>query len=115
METIVHKPWGSEVIWAQAEGYVGKTINIFAGRRLSRQYHEHKTETIRIVRGRMLLELGIPGADDFQYFIMNPGDSFHIAQGLVHRMCGISDVELTEVSTDFLDDVVRLEDDYNRQ
>ena len=32
---VVPKPWGSEVIWAQTEAYVGKVLNIDAGKRLS--------------------------------------------------------------------------------
>ena len=42
------------------------------------------------------------------------GDTIHIPPGTVHRMTGIEDCEIVEVSTPELDDVVRLEDRYGR-
>ena len=45
---------------------------------------------------------------------MKPGDVFHIAPGVLHRMTGIEDCDIVEVSTPELDDVVRLEDRYGR-
>ena len=43
------------------------------------------------------------------------GQSFHVTPGTIHRFCAhFGDVELAEVSTPELDDVVRLEDDYDR-
>jgi D-lyxose ketol-isomerase len=46
---------------------------------------------------------------------MLPGDSIHVPPTTVHRMSAFDgDVVLVEVSTPEVDDVVRLEDDYNR-
>ena len=43
------------------------------------------------------------------------GQSFHVTPGTIHRFSAeFGDVELAEVSTPELDDVVRLEDDYDR-
>ena len=42
----VEKPWGHELIWAETEEYVGKTLHIRAGEALSLQYHEQKDETM---------------------------------------------------------------------
>ena len=53
---IVEKPWGHEKIWAIVDGkYLGKTINIKGGHRLSRQYHVKKEETIYVVEGTLHL------------------------------------------------------------
>ena len=46
---------------------------------------------------------------------MKPGDAFHIPTGLRHRMIAVEDCDVFEVSTPFLDDVVRLEDRYGRE
>jgi quercetin dioxygenase-like cupin family protein len=46
--------------------------------------------------------------------VMVEGDSVHITPGTVHRMTAITDVDILEVSTPDLDDVVRLEDRYGR-
>ena len=45
---------------------------------------------------------------------MKPGDVFHITPGTLHRMTGIEDCDILEVSTPELEDVVRLEDRYGR-
>lgn len=109
---IVDKPWGHEEIWAETARYAGKFLIIRAGEMLSRQYHERKEETICVLEGTLLLELG-RGPD--QRLKLQPGESFHVLPGTVHRFCaGAGDVRLVEVSTPELDDVVRLEDKYNR-
>lgn len=112
---IVDKPWGFEAIWAQTDDYVGKMLHIVKSNRLSRQYHEIKEETIHVLEGLLTLEIGHPDADTFQVLKMNPGETFHITPGLIHRFCAYdSDVKICEVSTPHLSDVVRLEDDYSR-
>jgi len=46
---------------------------------------------------------------------MKPLDTFHCSPKTVHRMIAVSDVDVVEVSTPELDDVVRLEDAYGRE
>ncbi len=46
---------------------------------------------------------------------MQAGDVFHVLPGIVHRMVAVTDVEVFEVSTPELDDVVRVEDEYGRE
>ena len=60
----------------------------------------------------MLLEIG--PADAVQERRMRAGDVFHVAPGTIHRMIAVTDVDVVEVSTPELDDVVRLEDVYGR-
>ena len=109
----VIKPWGHEIIWSHCEKFVGKILCINRGHKLSRQYHEKKEETIFVLSGTLLLEIGMGKA--FQIIVLKNGQSFHIPPNTVHRFCAAyGDVELAEVSTPELDDVVRLEDDYNR-
>ena len=110
----VEKPWGHELIWAHTERYVGKVLVIEAGKRLSLQYHERKDESILVVRGRLRLELeedeGVLAAHE-----LGPGDHRRIPTGRKHRFSGIERVELIEVSTPELDDVVRISDDFGRE
>ena len=113
MESLVLKPWGHEKIWARTDKYVGKILHIKSGHRLSLQYHVTKDETIHIQKGTLLLEHGI-SVDCLIKYSLNPGDSFHIEPGMIHRMSAVTDVDVYEVSTTELDDVVRLEDDYGR-
>jgi mannose-6-phosphate isomerase-like protein (cupin superfamily) len=109
----VDKPWGHEEIWAETPHYVGKVLVLKAGHRLSLQHHERKTESLRVQRGELELEL-----DDDRGILRKSrkkaGESWHVAPGRKHRFTAVTDVELVEVSTPELDDVVRHEDDYGR-
>ena len=109
---IVDKPWGHEEIWAETARYAGTFLIISAGEMLSRQYHEKKEETICVLEGELILEIG---QNPPQRLLLQPGESYHVKPGTVHRFCaGATDVRLVEVSTPELDDVVRLEDKYAR-
>jgi mannose-6-phosphate isomerase-like protein (cupin superfamily) len=109
----VDKPWGHEEIWAEGPGYVGKVLHLRAGHRLSLQHHRVKDETIRVLRGilHLTLEDATGALVEHQ---LHPGDRAHIAPGRRHRMRADDDVEVLEVSTPELDDVVRHADDYGR-
>ena len=115
MATRTEKPWGYELLWSHTDQYAGKVIHINAGHRLSLQYHEQKQESILVVDGTLLLNLG--QGDDATVVEMRPGESTDIAVGQIHRFEAPTsgDVEIIEVSTNHLDDVVRLEDDYARE
>ena len=106
----VEKPWGHEIRWAINNKYLGKILYINAGQRLSLQYHEHKDETIYVLEGMVIVHL------DDKVHILSKGESLRIQPGMIHRFCAPddSDVELIEVSTPEIDDVVRVEDDYGR-
>lgn len=112
--TIVPKPWGHELIWAHTDRYVGKILVIETGRRLSLQYHERKDESIYVIAGRLRLHLG-DETGSIRVEELGPGEFRRIPAGRVHRYEAIERVELCEVSTTELDDVVRLEDDYGRE
>ncbi len=113
---IVQKPWGHEEIWAETDSYVGKILVINPGHRLSRQYHNLKEETFRVISGTLTLEIG--QGDDMETLTLEVGDSFHCPPKTIHRMIckpeELNSVQVAEVSTNHLDDVVRLEDDYKR-
>jgi mannose-6-phosphate isomerase-like protein (cupin superfamily) len=111
----VEKPWGWELIWAEADQYVGKLLFIRAGEALSLQYHEVKHESWLVHEGRARLELG--RADDGALEIVEvvPGDALRYPPRTLHRVTAIDDTLILEVSTPHLDDVVRVEDRYGRQ
>jgi quercetin dioxygenase-like cupin family protein len=111
--TRVDKPWGYELIFAHTHRYVGKVLHIDAGHALSRQYHRVKDETIHVLAGELVLEVGPAGAA--QTHRVGAGSSFRIVPGTIHRFAAEQAVELLEVSTPELDDVVRLEDRYGRE
>ena len=110
----VPKPWGGELIWVEAPGYVAKVLNIDAGKRLSLQYHERKDEAIFVMSGEMVLHIGA-SVDTVEKVPLTQGEYRRVLPGVVHRFEAITDTKLLEVSTNDLDDVVRIEDDYGRE
>ena len=109
----INKPWGYELIWARSDKYVGKLIHISSGESLSRQYHVKKDESIFVMKGVLTLELGDESM--LQILTLKEGQSFRIAPYTVHRfIANDEDVDVIEVSTPELQDVVRISDKYGR-
>ena len=110
----VEKPWGWELVWAETESYVGKLLHVRAGQALSLQYHEVKDEAWLVQEGRASLELAADVAE-LETVEIGPGDTFRFRPRTVHRVTAIDDLTVVEISTNHLDDVVRLEDHYGRE
>jgi len=105
----VPKPWGREEWLVVGERIVMKKLFITAGYRLSLQYHEFKEEAWLVIAGRARLRRGETLAE------AGPGRVVYLPPRTIHRIEAIEDLEILEVSTPELDDVVRLEDDFGRQ
>lgn len=109
----IDKPWGHELIFAQAPGYIGKVLHVKSGEGLSLQYHNVKDETIWVQKGLLRLKFQ-QGSGPFKTLLLKKGDSFRIPPRMKHRMEAVEDCEILEVSTPQTGDVVRLEDNYGR-
>lgn len=113
--SLIKKRWGYEELWAFSTKYAGKILFIKKGNRLSLQFHEKKEETIYVLDGELTLIYGA-NKESLNEVRLKEGESWHIHPGLIHRFCAPDgDVRLMEVSTTELDDVIRLEDDYQRE
>ena len=111
----VEKPWGFELIWTHTDRYVGKVLVIEPGNRLSLQKHLEKDESIYVLAGRLYLHLENEDGE-IAVTALDQGAHVRIPTGRIHRFEAKDErVELMEVSTPELDDVVRLEDDYGRE
>lgn len=104
----VEKPWGYELWWAVTDRYAGKWIHVNRGESLSLQYHRQKHESMLVISGVAEIQLG----DAIQQ--LKPGQAVEIPPNTRHRLTAITDLDVIEVSTPELDDVVRLEDRYGR-
>jgi len=110
---IVIKPWGEERWLELNSNYCYKVISINAGSRTSYQYHERKTETICIISGDA--EVWLENDDGFvEKSKMVESDYFTVPPLRKHRVTAITDLVFHEVSTPEVEDVVRVEDDFNR-
>jgi len=133
----VAKPWGQEKWIQTGEGehtYVLKEIVLNAGNKTSLQAHKFKAETNYILEGTGELVYSNVKLDcdryvagkyapqelddilsDLQFQKYGPGSVMSIEPGTIHRMIATTDLRFVEASTTHLDDVIRLQDDANRQ
>lgn len=109
----IFRPWGNYERLDLGQGYQVKRIVVLPGGVLSLQKHRHRAEHWVVVRGEAEVTIG----DDVR--ALSPGQSVYVPLGAVHRLANRGDqpAVLIEVQTgDYLgeDDIVRLEDVYNR-
>ncbi len=105
------RSWGREILIAQTEHYVGKALLMRAGAAGGLQYHRRKIETFYLHTG--LAEVTTDKGDGFlTTFTMEPGQSYHIPVGAVHRVRALEDCVFFECSTPVFDDRVRCEAQY---
>ncbi|WP_243373957.1 mannose-1-phosphate guanylyltransferase/mannose-6-phosphate isomerase [Microvirga solisilvae] len=109
----VRRPWGSYECLRMGEGFQVKHIIVSVAGRLSLQYHHHRSEHWTVVSGTARVTVG----DNVS--IMTANESVYIPQGDVHRLENIGDEELHLIEVQcgsYLgeDDIVRLEDQYDR-
>lgn len=110
---IINKPWGYEELIEINKNYVVKKIFMKKGNACSTQYHELKTETIVILKGKLNIYIG-NDMDSLTINEYNEGDYITIKPYTIHKMEGITDCIYFETSTIELWDVIRLKDDYGR-
>jgi mannose-1-phosphate guanylyltransferase/mannose-6-phosphate isomerase len=109
----VHRPWGSYQSVDHGDRYQVKRITVKAGDRLSLQKHHHRSEHWIVVRGTAKVTI------DELVKTVHENESIYIPIGAVHRLENPGKIllELIEVQTgSYLgeDDIIRIEDDYQR-
>lgn len=109
----IFRPWGYYQSVDAGQRYQVKRIVVKPGARLSLQKHFHRAEHWIVVKGTA--EVG----RDNETHLVHENESIYLPIGCVHRLGnpGKIDLELIEVQTgSYLgeDDIVRLEDAYNR-
>ncbi|MDR1875459.1 MAG: mannose-1-phosphate guanylyltransferase/mannose-6-phosphate isomerase [Synergistaceae bacterium] len=107
------RPWGLYRILCEEERFKIKRIIISPGKRLSLQYHNHRSEHWVVVRGTA--RVTIDGKEQF----VHEGESAFIPRNAHHRLenPGKIELEIVEIQGgEYLgeDDIVRLDDDYRR-
>lgn len=108
------RPWGRFETLVRSDYCKVKRITVNPGGRLSYQYHHKRSELWVIVQGTATITLNDNPAMDYRY-----GMYVSIPQGMKHRVenKGDEDLIFIEVQTGTYfgeDDIVRLQDDYDR-
>lgn len=99
------KPWGTEIDVAITDAYLGRILLMRAGGSGHLQYHEEKLESFHLFSGRALVEYAEEDGT-LRTTIMEPGESYHVPCGAVHRVEALEDSVLFECSLPVFDDRV---------
>ena len=116
MNYIEERPWGKFEILIDSDYCKVKRITVYPGGRLSYQYHYKRSEIWTVVSGIATITL------DDKIKSYHYGESILIPQGTKHR---VENKESMDEDLVFIevqhgtyfgeDDIVRIEDDYNRK
>src|SRR6185503_4230175 len=110
----VEKPWGYELHWVREDApYMGKLLHINEGARLSLQVHDRKQESWFMMAGRGAV-IWENEQGELVETELRPGMGYSTGLGQRHRLKGLTDCDILEVSTPELGTTWRLEDDYAR-
>jgi len=108
------RPWGKWMILNEGPSYKVKLIEVNPGHRLSLQYHHHRTEhwlvvsgKARIVVANQVQELGV-----LQSTVI-PERTVHRIENPMSEILRVIEVQLGSKLLE--EDIVRLEDDYERE
>lgn len=115
LETIerIERPWGWYETVSEAPGNKVKRIRVLPGQRISLQKHHQRAEHWVVVEGTASITIGE------RQFDLQPGEACDIARGQVHRLANRTDEPVEIIEVQFGDelsegDIVRLQDDYER-
>ncbi|MBT4731234.1 mannose-1-phosphate guanylyltransferase/mannose-6-phosphate isomerase [Candidatus Woesearchaeota archaeon] len=109
----VFRPWGYYDSIDADNGFQVKRILVNPGAKLSLQKHGHRAEHWVVVKGVAKVTCGD------KIFLLKENQSTYIPKGTIHRLENQEEIplEIIEIQTgDYLgeDDIIRLEDDYQR-
>ncbi len=113
MLEIGERPWGKYYVLADEPNFKLKRIEVLPGQRLSYQYHFKRQEAWTIVQGTA--QITLDGVDKIYKY----GETALIPLSAKHRIENVGEELLVfiEVQTGTYfgeDDIVRIEDDYQR-
>jgi glycosyltransferase involved in cell wall biosynthesis/mannose-6-phosphate isomerase-like protein (cupin superfamily) len=108
-----YRPWGHYENLLERDDHKLKELIVNPGERLSLQKHRRRAEHWTVVSGAALVTVGD------QEIPLRPGQSVDVPRGAVHRIMNPGDIPLVLVEVqmgDYFgeDDIIRLEDDYDR-
>lgn len=110
----IEKPWGYELHWVPVNApYMGKLLHIDTGARLSLQVHDQKQESWFLVSGKAAV-IWEDNSGNLVETELEQGVGYSTKIGQKHRLKGITDCDILEVSTPEMGTTWRLEDDFAR-
>jgi mannose-1-phosphate guanylyltransferase len=109
-----HRPWGTYTILDESDAYKVKRIVVKPGKRLSLQKHQHRSEHWIVVSGTAIVTRGT------EEYPVRPNESTYIPMCEVHRLENVGKIPLVMIEAQVgeyvgEDDIVRIEDDFERK
>jgi mannose-6-phosphate isomerase len=105
------RPWGRFEKFHENKSCTVKLIYVNANSRLSLQYHKKRSEFWKVIKGTAMVEI------DEKRIVLGEGETITIPRQAKHRVLALkSECIILEISYGRFDenDIVRLEDDYQR-
>ncbi|MCK9162621.1 MAG: mannose-1-phosphate guanylyltransferase/mannose-6-phosphate isomerase [Arcobacteraceae bacterium] len=112
--SLTYRPWGTYTVLEESNGYKIKRIVVQPGKRLSLQKHFHRSEHWIVVSGTATVIVG----DEKR--LVRPNESTYIKAGELHRLENEGKIPVVLIEAQVgeytgEDDIVRIEDDFNRE
>ncbi|MBU3014234.1 mannose-1-phosphate guanylyltransferase/mannose-6-phosphate isomerase [Poseidonibacter lekithochrous] len=109
-----HRPWGTYTILEDTPGYKIKRIEVKPGKRLSLQKHFHRNEHWIVVSGTATVTVGE------ERRLVRPNESTYIKMGEIHRLENEGKIPVILIEAQVgeytgEDDILRIEDDFERE
>ena len=109
-----HRPWGTYTVLEEKKGYKIKTIVVKPNKQLSLQKHLHRSEHWIVVSGTATVTVGN------EKKLIRPNESTYIKIGEIHRLSNEGKIPVVLIEAQVgeytgEDDIVRLNDDFNRK
>ena len=109
-----YRPWGTYTVLENTPGYKIKRIEVKPGKRLSLQKHFHRNEHWIVVSGTATVTVGE------KIKLVRPNESTYINMGEIHRLSNEGKIPVVLIEAQVgeytgEDDIVRIEDDFNRE
>ena len=114
VHTTIHRPWGSYSIILKSDNYVIKRLFVLPHHRISLQYHNYRSEHWVVINGSAEV------TKNNDVFILQKGESTFVPAKELHRLSNPNDTPLDVLEVQYGDilteeDIVRYDDDYQRQ
>jgi mannose-6-phosphate isomerase-like protein (cupin superfamily) len=108
------RPWGGFEVLNDSEQFKVKRIHVDVGAQLSYQSHQKREEHWIVIEGNAEVTL------DGEKHSLGPGQAFHVPKGAKHRLSNSGTGRLVVVEVQLgsyfgEDDIVRYQDDYERE
>lgn len=108
-----HRPWGTYTILEESPNYKIKRIVVKPGKRLSLQKHYHRSEHWVVVSGTATVTVGE------ETYLVRPNESTYINMGEIHRLENRGKIPIILIEAqvgEYIDedDIIRIEDDFQR-